>query len=107
MGDDSNSFVDDVLQSFRRTPNSEFEELSPDELKRRYPCINMGDNVKACYDPQAGVIMADKALKVLWVMGYSNNMYFLRSEKKFHSTMGYFSKKSALIFFYFCLFFPF
>jgi hypothetical protein len=27
----------------------------------------MGDNVKACYDPQAGVIFADKALKVLWV----------------------------------------
>jgi len=77
MGDDSNSFVDDVLESFRRTPNSEFEELSPDELKRRYPCLNMGDNVKACYDPQAGVIMADKALKVLWVMGHSNNTYQL------------------------------
>ena len=68
MGDDTNSFVDDVINSFRETPNSQFEELNSVELSRRYPCLNMGDNVKACYDPQAGVIMADKALKVIWVI---------------------------------------
>jgi hypothetical protein len=28
----------------------------------------MGDNVRGCYDPQAGVIMADKALMLLWVI---------------------------------------
>ena len=67
MGDDSNSFLSDVINSFRETPNSEFEELSSVELSSRYPCLKMGDNVKACYDPQAGVIMADKALKVIWV----------------------------------------
>ena len=29
MGDDSNAFVEEVIDSFRKTPNSEFEELSP------------------------------------------------------------------------------
>ena len=27
----------------------------------------MGANVRGCVDPKAGVIMADKALKLLWV----------------------------------------
>ena len=67
MSDASNSYVDQVVESFRQTPNSVFEELSSQELKERYPCLNMGDSVKGCLDPQAGLIMADKALKVLWV----------------------------------------
>jgi len=68
MGDDTSNFVDEVIGSFEQTPNSEFEELSPEELKLRYPCLNMADKVRGCYDPQAGLIMADKALKVLWVI---------------------------------------
>lgn len=66
MGDDSNPYVDDVIASFQSTPNSVYEVLSPGQLKQRYPCLNMGDDVKGVIDPAAGVIMADKALAVLW-----------------------------------------
>jgi len=42
-------------------------EFVQEELKKRYPCLNMEDTIGGCYDPLAGVIKADEALRVIWV----------------------------------------
>ncbi len=52
MGDDSNAFVEEVIDSFRKTPNSEFEELSPGTYLLNGPLPNVVIRLLSLYvDP--------------------------------------------------------
>jgi hypothetical protein len=67
FGPYSDPFFKAVINSFKQNPNSDFEELTPKQLAIRYPNVSMGPEVAGVLDPEAGVLMADKALKVVWV----------------------------------------
>ena len=56
-----------IIESFQANPNSKYELYNPKEMTSKFPMIDMGPNIWGCYDPAAGIIHADKALKLIWV----------------------------------------
>ena len=67
MGKRYEGYFGKVIESFQVNPNSKYELYNPTEMTDKFPMIDMGPNIWGCYDPAAGIIMADKALKLLWV----------------------------------------
>ena len=47
--------------------------------------IDMGPKIWGCYDPSAGILMADKCLKLLWVRIKLQYINVAQSKKVFHS----------------------
>ena len=70
MADQDHPFLEGVVNSFKQMDNAKFDELSPGDLKEQFPYLTMGENVAGCYDPTAGILMADKSLKTLWVKNH-------------------------------------
>ena len=66
LGEIDESYFSKVLQSFRQNPDVEYELYSPDQMSKKFPNLTMGPTIWGMYDPIAGLIMADKALKTLW-----------------------------------------
>ena len=66
LGEIDESYFSKVLQSFRQNPDVEYELYSPDQMSKKFPNLTMGSTIWGMYDPIAGLIMADKALKTLW-----------------------------------------
>ncbi len=66
MGEKDESYFSRVLKSFEANPGVEFELLDPNQMRAKFPQLTMGPTVWGMYDPAAGIIMSDKALKLLW-----------------------------------------
>lgn len=66
MAERNESYFSRIIESFEKNPDAEYELYSPMEMKQRFPMLNMGDKVWGCFDPAAGIIMSDKALKLIW-----------------------------------------
>ena len=67
MGERNEKYFGKVVKSFQETKTEPFELYTPEEMKSKFPMLNMGPKVWGCFDPAAGIIMSDKALKLLWV----------------------------------------
>ena len=46
---------------------NECQLLDGDEIKRRFPMLNLSPDVAASYEPASGMLFADKCLKTLQV----------------------------------------
>ena len=66
LGELDESYFSKVLKSFRQNPEVEYELYTPDQMAIKFPNLSMGPSIWGMYDPIAGLIMADKALKTLW-----------------------------------------
>jgi len=56
----------DTVKSFEVNPGSSYAVHDPKGMSRTFPNLTMESNIWGCYDPAAGVLMADKALKTVW-----------------------------------------
>ena len=48
------------MKSFEVNPGSSFAVHDPTGMSRTFPNLTMESNIWGCYDPAAGVLMADK-----------------------------------------------
>ena len=67
LGEIDESYFSKVLKSFQQNPDVKYELYDPKQLAEKFPNLTMGPTVWGMLDPIAGLIMADKALKTLWV----------------------------------------
>ena len=67
MGERHEGYFGKVVDSFEENTGSKYELYNPKEMAVRFPMIDMGPKIWGCYDPSAGILMADKCLKLLWV----------------------------------------
>ena len=67
MGERYEGYFGKVVDSFEENTGSKYELYNPKEMAIRFPMIDMGPKIWGCYDPSAGILMADKCLKLLWV----------------------------------------
>ena len=58
--------LEDVTKSLEHV-GVKYETLSAQNLRARYPSLTYGDSFSAVYDPNAGVLLADKCLSALQV----------------------------------------
>ena len=56
----------DIVESFKANPSAKYSLYSPTEMEKKYPNLTMGPEVWGCYDPVAGVLLADKCLEHVW-----------------------------------------
>lgn len=66
LGQRQDPYFDDVIQSFQKNPDASFKLYKPSEMLKTYPNLSFGPDIWGCFDPVAGVLMADKALKTVW-----------------------------------------
>ena len=67
LGERYEGYFGKVVDSFEENTGSKYELYNPKEMAVRFPMIDMGPKIWGCYDPSAGILMADKCLKLLWV----------------------------------------
>ena len=67
FGKRDQSYFKEVIESFN-VNKIEFKLYNPEEIRKKYANLTMGPDVWGCYDPAAGVLMADKCLKTVWVI---------------------------------------
>ena len=67
LGARDDPHFDGVVKSFEENPDAKYQLHDPIQLSEHYPNLTMGSETWGCYDPVAGVLMADKALKTVWV----------------------------------------
>ena len=79
LGARDDPHFDGVVTSFEQNPDAEYKLYNPTQLGESYPNLTMGSQTWGCYDPVAGVLMADKALKTVWV----NTFLLIQSVKIF------------------------
>ena len=72
LGKKEDPLFEGVLDSFKQNSDAAYTLHDPKGLNRTYPNLTMGPEVWGCYDPVAGVLMADKALKTLWTQFVKN-----------------------------------
>ena len=68
LGERHKGYFGKVVKSFEANEGSKYELYNPTEMASKFPMIDMGPEIWGCYDPSAGILKADKALKLLWVM---------------------------------------
>ena len=68
LGEIDESYFSKVLKSFKQNPDVKYELYNPKEMIDKFPNLTMGPTIWGMFDPIAGLIMADKALKTLWVI---------------------------------------
>lgn len=61
-----------VLEENFRRYNISYERLSAQESRRRFPQFQLDEGSEAIYQPQAGIIFADQAVKALWRLAQAN-----------------------------------
>lgn len=66
LGERYEGYFGKVVDSFEENTGSKYELYNPKEMAVRFPMIDMGPKIWGCYDPSAGILMADKCLKLLW-----------------------------------------
>lgn len=66
LGERNEPYFDAVVKSFEQNTDNKYELFNPKEMTKKFPMLNMGPKVWGCFDPAAGILMADKALKLLW-----------------------------------------
>ncbi len=66
LGERNEPYFKDVVSSFQANPGAKYSLYSPEELTKKYPNLTMGPKTWGCFDPVAGVLMADKCLKHVW-----------------------------------------
>ena len=93
MGERYEGYFGKVVDSFEENTGSKYELYNPKEMAVRFPMIDMGPKIWGCYDPSAGILMADKCLKLLWVRIKLQYINVAQSKKVFHS--GSILKKKA------------
>ena len=93
LGARDDPHFDGVVKSFEENPDAKYQLHDPIQLSEHYPNLTMGSETWGCYDPVAGVLMADKALKTVWVSYIfkvtKNNPFELKFDI---SSLGNFSK---------------
>jgi hypothetical protein len=80
LGERYEGYFGKVVDSFEANTGSKYELYNPKEMAIRFPMIDMGQKIWGCYDPSAGILMADKCLKLLWVrikMKYSKRSSYI------------------------------
>jgi len=60
-----NKFMKKVIDSFEKTPGSDYSVFRGKEFHQKFPYLKVGDTIEGCYDPSGGVLMADKALRAV------------------------------------------
>ena len=60
-GKRNDPYLSDTIKSFEENPGSSYAVHDPTGMSRTFPNLTMGPDVWGCYDPAAGVLMADKA----------------------------------------------
>ena len=59
------------MASSLRSAGADFQKLDTVDCRRQYPMINFDDDQSAILDPEAGILLANKALGVLQVTAFT------------------------------------
>ena len=65
--EEGNPFLNSIINSFEKTPGSDYFLYQGKDFHDKFPYLNFGEGVRACFDPSGGVVMADKALRAVQV----------------------------------------
>ena len=86
--EEDNEHTSDVIRAFEATPGARFSTFygkvficdleannKSDDIKDfqdKFPYLRLGPDGHGCYDPDGGILLADKALRAIQVRNYCN-----------------------------------